>query len=103
METRRRVLQAALECFNELGYEGSSVALIRDRSGVSNGALFHHFPSKRAIADDLYLEAMREVQSGYWAVLEKQPPTVHASVDGIIRSFLTWIEANPHWARFLYG
>jgi AcrR family transcriptional regulator len=103
MKTRERVLQAALECFNDLGYDRTSVARIRDRSGVSNGALFHHFPNKEAIAEGLYLEAMRAVQHGYWAVLEKEPATVRESVDGIIRNLLTWVEANPQWARFLYA
>jgi AcrR family transcriptional regulator len=103
METRDRILQAALDCFDDHGYDRTSIARIRDHSGVSNGALFHHFPNKEAIAEGLYLEAMRAVQQGYWSVLDQQPGTVHESVDGIIRNMLTWVEANPRWARFLYA
>ncbi|UGT63399.1 TetR/AcrR family transcriptional regulator [Nocardia asteroides] len=103
MGTRERILQAALECFNEDGYDRTSVARIRDRSGVSNGALFHHFPSKEAIAEGLYLEAMRAVQQGYWSVLAGQPATVRESMEGIIGNLLSWVQANPHWARFLYA
>ena len=103
MGTRERVLQAALDCFNEAGCDRTSVAWIRDRSGVSNGSLFHHFPNKESIIEALYLEAMREVQRGYWAVLDNQPASLRDSVDGIVRNLLLWIEANPHWARFLYS
>jgi AcrR family transcriptional regulator len=103
MATRERVLQAALECFNDVGYDRTSIARIRDRSGVSNGALFHHFPNKEAIAEGLYLEAMRAVQQGYWAVLEQRPNTVRESLDGVIGNLLTWVEANPQWAQFLYA
>src|SRR5262249_20764298 len=62
VSTRDRVLQSALDCFTELGYDRTTITRIRQRSGVSNGALFHHFPNKEAIAEALYLEAMRSVQ-----------------------------------------
>ena len=39
MSVRDRVLQAALDCFTEDGYERTTIARIRERSGVSNGAL----------------------------------------------------------------
>jgi AcrR family transcriptional regulator len=103
METRERILQTALECFTDLGYDRTSIARIRERSGVSNGALFHHFANKEAIAEALYLEAMRSVQDGYWAVLHKEPATLRESVEGIVRKQLTWVEANPRWAQFLYA
>jgi AcrR family transcriptional regulator len=103
MDTRDRVLQAALDCFEELGYDRSSIARIRERSGVSNGALFHHFSNKEAIVDALYVEAMRSVQRGYWDVLESEPNTLRDGLDGIVRHMLDWIEANPRWARFLYA
>ena len=41
-----------------------TVARIREHSQVSNGALFHHFRSKEAIADSLYVEAMASNQVG---------------------------------------
>ncbi len=103
MDIRDRVLQAALECFDDLGYDRTSIARIRERSGVSNGALFHHFPNKEAIADALYLEAMRSVQRHYWAALRGEPTTLREGVADIVRNMLTWVETNPRWARFLYA
>jgi AcrR family transcriptional regulator len=103
MDIRDRVLQTALECFDELGYDRTSVARIRERSGVSNGALFHHFPNKEAIADALYLEAMRSVQRDYWAALRGEPGTLREGVADLIRNMLAWVETNPRWARFLYA
>lgn len=103
MELRERVLRAALDCFIEVGYDRASIARIRERSGVSNGALFHHFPNKEAIAETLYLEAMRSIQADYWAVLQAEPTTLRDAVDGIVRQQLTWVESNPRWAQFLYA
>ncbi|MFI7530244.1 TetR/AcrR family transcriptional regulator [Nocardia salmonicida] len=103
MSVRDRVLQAALECFIEEGYERTSIARIRERSGVSNGALFHHFPTKDSIAGTLYLDAITEIQDGYRQVLEKYPATVARGIDGLIRHQLSWVDTHPDRARFLYA
>jgi AcrR family transcriptional regulator len=103
MGMRERILDSALECFTEDGYDRTTVARIRERSGVSNGALFHYFSSKEAIAGALYVDAMRSVQGGFWTVLRQRPATLREAVGGVIRQQLSWIEENPDRARFLYG
>jgi AcrR family transcriptional regulator len=101
-DTRGRILDAALECFLSEGYERATVALIRERSGVSNGALFHHFPSKEAIADALYIEAIISFQEGMWELVGSEPRTLRAAVRGTIVHQMRWVEANPGLARFVY-
>ena len=48
-ETHSRLLQSALACFAEQGYDATGVAEICLRAGVSKGAFYHHFPSKQAV------------------------------------------------------
>jgi AcrR family transcriptional regulator len=100
--TRQRILDAALTCFLQYGYEQTTVALIRERSGVSNGALFHHFHTKEAIADALHVEAIASFQAGLWELLARRPRSVRAAVRGTISHQLRWIEQNEDRARFLY-
>ena len=45
--TRRATLDAAIECFVEIGYAGSSTKIIAERAGITRGAMLHHFPIKR--------------------------------------------------------
>jgi AcrR family transcriptional regulator len=45
-DTRERLLRAAADVFAERGYDGTRVADIAARAGVSNGALYAHFGSK---------------------------------------------------------
>lgn len=102
MDTRSRILDAALACFIESGYEQTTITRIRERSGASNGALFHHFASKEAIADALYVDAIASFQKGLWEVLGRRPRSVRAAVRGSISHQLQWIEENDDRARFLY-
>jgi len=44
--TRAKVIEAAIQCLYELGYEGTTVILVAKRAGVSRGAAQHQFPSK---------------------------------------------------------
>jgi AcrR family transcriptional regulator len=44
--SRRRLLDAAIECLAELGYARTTFAEVLSRAGLSNGAMWRHFPSK---------------------------------------------------------
>ncbi|MFF9127949.1 ScbR family autoregulator-binding transcription factor [Streptomyces sp. NPDC014889] len=50
IRTRQAILEAAAALFDEFGYEGASTTDIIMRSGLTRGALYHHFPSKESIA-----------------------------------------------------
>lgn len=56
-ETRRRILDAALEVFAERGYYEAVVDEIVRVSQTSKGAFYHHFPSKQ----DIYLKLVDEL------------------------------------------
>jgi AcrR family transcriptional regulator len=47
--TRRRVLDGARTAFAQHGYEGATVRLIEEATGLSRGAIFHHFADKDAL------------------------------------------------------
>lgn len=44
-----RIFHAAMELFEQQGYENTSVEQITKRAGVSKGTFFTHFPSKDAV------------------------------------------------------
>ena len=100
--TRTRILDAALHCFLEDGYEQATITRIRARAEVSNGALFHHFSSKEAIADALYVEAIVSFQTGLWDLLGTRPRSLRAAVGGTIAHQLDWVEQHAQLARFVY-
>jgi AcrR family transcriptional regulator len=46
LETRRKVLAAARDLFNEIGYEETTIRAVAERAGVSVGSVFTTFASK---------------------------------------------------------
>jgi AcrR family transcriptional regulator len=101
-DTRRRILDAALSCFLAEGYEQTTIARIRERSGASNGALFHHFATKDAIADALFVDAIASFQDGLWRLVRRKPRSVGSAVRGAVAHQLRWTEEHADLARFLY-
>lgn len=66
--TRRAILHAAVEVFEEVGYCNASLTEVIDRAGVTKGAFYYHFPTKIAVAsaviadaDDVVEDAVRTV------------------------------------------
>jgi AcrR family transcriptional regulator len=55
--TRLRIIASATTLFSELGYEATSIEAVLRESGVSRGALYHHFDSKDALFEAV-LEAI---------------------------------------------
>jgi len=47
--TRAALLRAALELFDERGYDSTTAAAIAERAGVTQMTFFRHFPSKDSV------------------------------------------------------
>ncbi|MFJ8363142.1 ScbR family autoregulator-binding transcription factor [Streptomyces sp. NPDC093984] len=56
IRTRRAILVAAAQVFDEVGYEAATISDVLNRSGVTKGALYFHFPSKEELAQAVLAE-----------------------------------------------
>ena len=63
---RRLLVEAAIESFNELGWDVPLDTVAR-RAGVGNATLYRHFPTR----DDLHEAAFAEIHERIGAVLER--------------------------------
>lgn len=50
---RHEILEAAHRCFLRHGLQGASVSMICKEAGISPGHLYHYFPSKEAIVEQM--------------------------------------------------
>jgi AcrR family transcriptional regulator len=46
---RREILAGARACFARHGYEGATVRRLEEQTGLSRGAIFHHFRDKESL------------------------------------------------------
>ncbi|MGU3433184.1 TetR/AcrR family transcriptional regulator [Actinomycetes bacterium M1A6_2h] len=53
---RSQILDGARACFAEFGYDGATVRRLEEATGLSRGAIFHHFKDK----DGLFLALARD-------------------------------------------
>jgi AcrR family transcriptional regulator len=64
--TQLRILQTALELFNEHGTAAISATRIAERSGISKSNLQYHFRNKREIIFAVFQQAIQEMDSGWY-------------------------------------
>lgn len=53
IRTRNKIILAAAELFDEVGYEAATIAEVIKKSGVTKGALYFHFASKEELAQEV--------------------------------------------------
>ncbi|GLY65826.1 TetR/AcrR family transcriptional regulator [Amycolatopsis taiwanensis] len=66
--TRRRLVEASVESLGELGWNGTTVAVVAQRAGVSRGAAQHHFRTR----EDLVMAAVEYIGEFQVAELRRQ-------------------------------
>src|ERR1700758_961815 len=54
-KVRERIVNAALDCFHELGFSACSVQDIVDRAGVPKGSFYNYFKAKELLAVEVIL------------------------------------------------
>jgi AcrR family transcriptional regulator len=98
---RDDLLAAGLTVFERDGFEGATVAAIRNLARASNGSFFHFFGSKKELAGTLFLEILQRYHASMVAALG---PTSSAreGIAQLIHAHLDWVVNNRREARFLF-
>jgi AcrR family transcriptional regulator len=76
-ETRRRLLDAAIECLVERGYANITSSEIAERAGLSRGAQLYHFPTK----EELLTRAVEHLFDLIFDDLRERVASVHDAED----------------------
>ena len=99
--TRSRILDAAAKVFLEHGFTEAAMDQVRQAAGVSNGSLYHHFPTKAQLADALYAQTLRDFHGAMLAPL-KGRASAESAVKGMVRRYAEWVAQHPDRARLLH-
>jgi AcrR family transcriptional regulator len=98
---RDDLLAAGLTVFERDGFEGATVAAIRNLARASNGSFFHFFGSKRELAGTLLLEILQRYHASMVAALDLDL-SAREGIARLIRAHLEWVVNNRREARFLF-
>jgi AcrR family transcriptional regulator len=97
------ILDAALVCFAEQGYDATRVRHIAQRAGVSEAALYRHYKSKEAVALALFATHMRRYAEALEAVADDRALTVEERIRGVVRASLDARRTDPAAHAFVLG
>ena len=61
--TKKEILEAALELFSVQGFEATSISQIASAVGIRKASLYSHFESKQAILDELVKEVLEQYET----------------------------------------
>jgi AcrR family transcriptional regulator len=80
--TRRKILDAAIDVFGEVGYAAAGWNAIIDRTGMTKGALYHHFDSKESLASAIIDEGSDTILVAFRNVCGSSSPALENMIHG---------------------
>lgn len=80
--TRRKILDAAIEVFGDAGYGAAGWSTIIERTGMTKGALYHHFDSKESLASSIIEEGSDTLLGAYRNVCGPASPGLENIMHG---------------------
>jgi TetR/AcrR family transcriptional regulator, cholesterol catabolism regulator len=94
-DRRELILSTAAEMVAKKGLRATTVRAIADAVGVFSGSLYHHFPSKDAIVDEVLTRYLDAIKARYAVVLASGKDPAECLRDLVVTS-LEIAEEQPH-------
>lgn len=85
--TRARVLEAAESLFAARGYAATSTDAILESSGISRGALYHHFATKQAVFEAVF----QQVSDAAIERAMRGAPHSDSPLENLVQVCLRWL------------
>ena len=82
--TRRKIIDAAVELFNDVGYANTGLGDIIARAGMTKGALYHHFNSKEALAVAILNEGSDALLKTFQGISRSSAPALESMIHGVL-------------------
>ncbi|MBF0242015.1 MAG: TetR/AcrR family transcriptional regulator [Desulfamplus sp.] len=92
--TKKKILETATHLFARLGYHKTTIQDIAYNIGMTTGAVFHHFGSKKDILDEVVVELNKNLEQ-YIEFLSHEHKDYNEMVIGLVEIFLKRFHTEP--------
>lgn len=99
-ESRKRILAQALTLFAEHGYERTTVRMIAEGAGISQGLLYNYFRSKKDVLQALFEQSMAKVFESFALVVDRAP---EEKLEALIRGSFALVARDRDFWKVSYG
>ena len=100
IDKREQILKTALQLFTTQGFHATPTSQISKEAGISTGTLFHYYPDKNSLIDQLYLSIKKEMSEAIKKNDDETFPIKTRLKGGFIR-YIQWGMDNEDKAQFL--
>lgn len=97
---RTRIIEGALRRFSQDGVSATTLASLREESGVSVGSFYHHFASKEHVFGVLYADTLRMYQEVFLGELQRHQGAKEG-IEAIVALHMRWCVDNRERAHLL--
>jgi AcrR family transcriptional regulator len=97
-ETRRKIVEAAYECFWRSGFVRTSVDQIASRAGITKRTLYSHFRSKDDLLAAVLVRYGELAMERLQRIGDRMPPDRDGMVDSFFGQLSGWARATPRWS-----
>lgn len=94
ISARQALIDGAASLFLEFGFDAVSMNQVRLKAGVSNGSLYHHFPTKAHLARSIYMSALKDYQE-YMSVGIDAATSARDGVRALVTRHIAWVVDSP--------
>jgi AcrR family transcriptional regulator len=81
--TRNKIIGAAVQLFNEIGYPATGLGDIIERADMTKGALYYHFDSKEALATAVIEEGSARLGEAFRSISTSAAPALEGMIHGV--------------------
>jgi AcrR family transcriptional regulator len=99
-QAKTKVERAAVELFAAKGVDGVSIGEVAALAGVSQGALYRHYPGKDELARTLFTTAYRRI-GGELDAIRRHSADFATRVGAMVAHFCALYDSDPALFRFL--
>ncbi len=100
--TKVKIIEAAIDCFGEFGYDGTSMRLIAEKLGISKPAIYYHFPDKQHLFQGIVAFVMDKFSNALETIKNDQTDAI-SKLKNVILNLFKPLSDESNIKRFLHG